>query len=228
MWTADDVRIRYIEAADTERHLPRPFTATGAGYWPQHLYDEADRAGWDEAAKADNDSRPASRAPAAAISRHAQCMEWTAERIHDPMRRQLVWGYAFCRANKRDFGKLCQRRGWAKRTAYDRLHRLWDRLAGELLNTNTMFAPASDFWLAQETPVLAHTQCKMAPDIAAPLAIPFAPSFITEKSTDLIRSAEDAESFARFLQASNSAGRAEQDRRESRRRQKLGLMVSPA
>lgn len=227
MWTADDVRIRFIEAADTERFLPKPFTSTGKGFWPQTFYTEEDKEGWTEQDQADFAAqRPATRAPAGAISRHAECMDWTATKIQDKMRRHLVWGYAFCRANKRDFGKMCDRRGWVKRTAYDRLHRLWDRVSGELLNNNIMFRPASEFWLAQETPVRASTQCKMAPDVAAPIAIPFTPAFYTEKARDLILTGQDAENYASFLDERNKLCRIEQAAREEKRRRKLGLEVA--
>lgn len=232
MWTPDIVRIRFIEAADTERYLPKPFTASGKGYWPQHLYSAEDMEGWDEKAKADNASRPSTRAPDGAVTRHDECLAWTSTLIPDQTRRHLVWAYAFCRANKREFGRLCDKKGWAKRTAYDRLHKLWDRLTTHFEHEGLLLRMPSEFWVAQETPNQAHPMPTIGNIANTPHAIPFTPSFRTEHSLDLIHTQDDADQFASFLKERNTLVRKEQARRETLRRRKLGLdeaeQMSPA
>jgi hypothetical protein len=223
MWTPDLVRIRFIEAADTERYLPRPFTATGKGYWPSFGHDIEDQSGWDDAARRDNAQRPATRAPAGAVTRHEECLAWTASRISDQTRRHIVWAYAFCKANKRDFGKLCERRGWVRRTAYDRLTRLWARLADEFQQEGLFLRLPAETWLAQEGPNRAHPVGTMAAVADVPTAIRFTPGFILEKSTDLILTDDDAADFAKFLEARNAAMR-----REQARRRKLGIIEQVA
>lgn len=223
MWTVEIVRARFVEAADTERFLTKPYSVTGKGFWPVHLYDEDDRAGWDEKAKADNASRPSSRAPEGAIDRHAECMAWTSERIPES-RRHLVWAFAFCKVQKRDFGRLCQRRGWVKRTAYHRLEVLWEKLANDLNNDLAFLNLPAEIWLAHEQPNQTVITAMMGQVADVPAAIKFRPSFILEKATDLIKTEDDADAFAKFLNQRNALLRKEQARREEMRRRKLGML----
>lgn len=223
-WTPEIVRARFTEAADTERYLPRPLTASGRGYWPPFIHDIEDQAGWDDAAKQDNAKRPATRAPAGAIGRHEECMRWSSERINDETRRHLVWGYARCQAFKMDFSKLCHRRGWKKSTAYDRLNKIWDRLSDEFCNERLVLQMPAEIWLDTDTPEIIVSAASSGEPRQIKPAIPFTPAFILERATDLIRTDNDVDNFAKFLSERNALMRKEQARRR-----KLGMVeTSPA
>ncbi|MEZ0060889.1 hypothetical protein ABIF26_006432 [Bradyrhizobium elkanii] len=211
MWSPEIVRARFSEAAATERFLPIDRLGTGAGYWPRHFYEPEDREGWDDVAKLDNAARPASRAPDGAIARHWECMRWTTERIDDEHRRHLVWAFARCRAFGWDFSSLCNRRGWKKSTAYDRLNKLWDRLSLEFCRQGIYLHPPTDDWLGHEGAFdvgSSGTQDNSANKTEAvrysPSAIKFTPSFRTEDSRDLIQTQDDADAFAKMLERRNA------------------------
>jgi hypothetical protein len=142
-------------------------------------------------------------AKADALTRYQECLSWTIERITDPERRRLVWGFAFCRAYKREFGKWCEKHGRAKSTAYNRLHRIWRSLSDDLNNDNILLREPSAYWVGHETPVLACISHTMETrDSAQP--IKFTPGYQTEKSRDLIQTPEDADTFAKFLERRNA------------------------
>lgn len=217
IWTPDVVKIRFVEAAATERFLPSIRTPKAFGYWPEFIYDQDDRDGWDQQAKDDHlalwQGRGAARADA--LTRYQECLSWTIEHIQEPKRRQLVWAFAFCRANKWDFGKLCEKNGWVKSTAYDRLLRTWKQLSLSFHNNGLLLREPSAFWIGHETPVMASITHTMAPR-AENLAIKFSRGYRTEKSRDLIRTPEDAEAFAKLLHKHNTKVRRLQRAREER------------
>ena len=224
MWTAEVVRIRYVEAAGTERFLSALRLPTANGYWPEFHYDAEDRAGWDQAARDDHLAIWQGRgtAKADALSRHQECLTWTIERVTDPQRRRLVWSFAFCRAYKRDFGKLCKERGWVKTTAYNRLNRVWDHLAFNLNNDAVFLREAAPYWVGHETPRMACVSGTKGNRDAEISAIPFTPSFRTEPSRDLLVTPEGVADFTAHLDAVNKERRKFQER-EAKRREKLGL-----
>lgn len=205
MWTPETVRIRFVEAAGTERFLSALRLPTANGYWPGFQYDEEDQSGWDQAAKDDHLAIWQGRgtAKADALSRHQECLSWTIERIADPERRRLVWGFAFCRAYKREFGRWCEERGKAKSTAYNRLNRLWDHLSFNLNNERILLREAAPYWVGHETPRMAWVS-GTATNSDAPQAIKFTPGYQTEKSRDLLQTEDDAETFAKFLERRNA------------------------
>jgi hypothetical protein len=206
MWTPETVRIRFVEAAGTERFLSALRLPTANGYWPEFLYDEDDRSGWDQAAKDDHLAIWQGRgtAKADALSRYQECLTWTIERVTDPERRRLVWGFAFCRAYKREFGKWCDERGRAKSTAYNRLNRIWDHLSFNLNNDGVLLREPSPYWVGHESPRMACVRGRMAQNDNAPEPIKFSPGYQTEPSRDLIQSQDDAETFAKFLERRNA------------------------
>jgi hypothetical protein len=214
MWTPDLVKIRFVEAAHTERFLPSVKVGGAAAYWPQFIHDEEDLKGWTEQERADNAARFKGRAPLGAVTRHQECLEWTAARINCDKRRKLVWAFAFCRANKWDFGKLCERKGWIKSTSYDRLNKLWDRLSDEFCNTRLLLRMPAEYWIGHETanqrPICATVETRDAAKLPVPKSV------IYEKSRDLIRTEQDAETFAKHLAKHNQKARREQERREAR------------
>ena len=222
-WTPETVRIRFVEAAGTERFLSSPRLPTAKGYWPEFQYDAEDQNGWDQAAHDDHLAIWQGRgtAKADALSRHQECLSWTIERIDDPERRRLVWGFAFCRAYKREFGEWCQKRGKAKSTAYNRLNRVWSRLADDLDNDGVVLRPAAQYWIGHETPPSACAYAGLEKTVSLS-AIKFTPSFRTEKSRDLLTTPEGVADFAAHLDAVNAERRKFQER-EAKRREKLGL-----
>jgi hypothetical protein len=219
MWTPEIVRARFVEAAATERFLPAVGIGGGNGYWPQFVHDKEDMDGWDDQARLDNAERWKGRAPLGAISRHAECMSWTTEHIKLEDRRRLVWAFAFCRANKWEFSGLCNRKGWVKSTAYDQLNKTWSRLSALFCNSGLFLRPPSEFWLGHEAPempeILVTSRERGAKFQKVPTAV------IYERSKDLIRTQDDAENFAKFLQKHNSSARREQARREAKLRQQI-------
>jgi hypothetical protein len=206
MWTPDLVKIRFVEAAGTERFLANARLPTANGYWPAFQYQQDDRDGWDQQAKDDHLEIWQGRgtAKADALSRHQECLGWTIERITDPERRRLVWGFAFCRAYKREFSKWCEKHGKAKSTAYNRLNRVWSHLSADFNNDRVLLREPSAFWIGHETPLPASISGKIGPhdDTAAPIL--FTPGYRTEQSRDLIQTQEDADTFAKFLERRNA------------------------
>ena len=91
------IRARFVEAAFTERYLANAMAPTGRGYWPVFLHDAEDRKGWDDAARLDNAAKWKGRASTGAVGRHQECLDWTAELIHDEKRRHIIWSWAFAR-----------------------------------------------------------------------------------------------------------------------------------
>lgn len=223
MWTPETVRIRFVEAAGTERFLSRLRLPTANGYWPEFRYEEGDREGWDQQAKDDHMEIWQGRgtAKADALSRYQECLSWTIERITDPERRRLIWGFAFCRAYKRDFGKWCEKHGRAKSTAYNRLNRIWTRLSFDLDNDNVLWREASAYWVGHESPSELKVSIGLE-KYTSPQPIKFTHGYQTEKSTDLIQTQDDADTFAKFLERRNATVRQAQER-EAKRRQKLGM-----
>lgn len=208
------IRARFVEAAFTERFLATAMAPSARGYWPEFFYDDEDRKGWDDSARLDNAAKWKGRASTGAISRHQECLDWTAELIHDEKRRHIVWAWAFCKANGWDFGANCIRRGWARPTAYRRLTSTIDAISEHFGIGGLVVRLPDDRWLRHEQPIQAiHSIQSRRGDDTIP-AIPHKP-FRTEKHIDLIRTDEDAESFAKFLQRRNEL--------EAKRRARLGL-----
>ncbi|MDB5584875.1 MAG: polymerase subunit sigma [Bradyrhizobium sp.] len=221
MWTPEITRARYVEAAHTERFLPAALAPSSKGYWPEFFHDDEDKKGWDDAARLDNAEKWKGRASSGAISRHQECMVWTAERIDDQKRRQIVWAWAFCRANGWDFGARCVKKGWARPTAYRRLTAAIAEITDGLNNDGVLLALPADRWLRQETPLSVRSHGGIENCVSGP-AIKFTPGYRTEKSRDLIRTQADADTFAKFLERRNADMRSAQER-EAKRRQKLGM-----
>lgn len=140
MWSPQIVKVRFVEAAKTERFLPRPKVSTGAGFWPLHEYTGEDRAGWDEQAKADNADRWARdrKVTRAAISRHDECLDWSIRLLPGETHRRIVWAWAFAQANGWSFRESCRRRGWVPMTAYRRLSASFCRVSDQLAKVGAL------------------------------------------------------------------------------------------
>lgn len=225
-WTSELVRIRFIEAAATERYLAKPRIPDARGYWPEYFYDREDRKGWDQKTHDDHMEiwQGKGTAKADALSRYMECLEWTIERVNDPKRRQLVWAFAFCRAYKRDFGALCKKNGWVKTTAYNRLNRTWENLAFDFNNVGLLLRLPSYHWIGHETgSEIPNVQPEESRVGAA--AIKFTPGFRTEDSRDLLTTDEAVADFIKHRDAVNAERRRFHER-EAKRRAKIGAVAS--
>lgn len=206
MWTVDIVRGRYLEAAETERYLPRPRVGTGAGFWPLHRYTAEDRDGWDDAARADNADGWARdrKLTREAISRHDECLSWSIGMLKTEHHRHVVWKWAFCQANGWSFSEACRRRGWVRVTAYRRLSASFELITAKLLGGGTMPRLPDERFLLQDDAVSTMDSGMMAKSVASANAIKLTPGYQTEKSRDLIQTQDDAETFAKFLERRNA------------------------
>lgn len=212
-WTPGIVMARYIEAADTERFLPTGGMGNGS-YWPQFIYDEEDRKGWDDAAKTDNAEKFRGRAPDGSISRHSECLDWTIRLIDCEQRRHIVWSWAFCRARGWDFGAKCRKRGWARPTAYRRLTSAFEAISANLGNGGVFLRLPAEKWLRHQEPVRAMDSATMEPRVAQG-AKPIKPGFRTDPHHDLLTSPQAVADFTAFLEQRNA--------REAKRRARLGM-----
>lgn len=216
------IRARFVEAAATERFLPTAKGPSAGGYWPAFFHDEEDKAGWDDAARLDNAEKWQGRASTGAISRHAECLNWTAELLEDEKRRHILWAWAFCRANSWDFGARCVRRGWARPTAYRRLTASIEAISANLRNSGLLVRLPEEKYLRHETPAMACISGTH--EIRArTTTIKFTPAFRTEKSRDLLTSPEAIAEFTAHRDRVNADRRRIQER-EAKRREKLGAM----
>lgn len=197
------IRARFVEAAHTERFLPAARGPGSGSYWPVIFHDQEDKDGWDDAAREDNAEKWKGRASSGAISRHQECMIWTATIISDEKRRHILWAWAFCRANGWDFGARCIRKGWARPTAYRRLSASIEAICLELRSSNIMLRMPDEKWLRQETPSIVPIDGGLANCASAP-ATKFSPGYQTEKSSDLIKTQDDMDTFAKFLERRNA------------------------
>jgi hypothetical protein len=208
MWTAEIVKIRFVEAAGTERFLTGLRKPEARGYWPEFVYDEDDRAGWDQKARDDHMEIWQGRgtAKADALSRYQECLTWTIERMTDPRRRQLVWAFAFCRAYKRDFAETCRKRGWVKSTAYNRLNRVWQELSWHFNNEGLLLREPAQFWIGHETQPAVESMQPVENCASAPSRKIHKP-FRTETHVNTLQTAEAVEAFASFLEEVNDQRR---------------------
>jgi len=134
----DIVRARWLEAADTDMRLPweRTRPSTASGFWPAYEHTFEDKAGWGTARLKEERELRARRTPpsAAAIRRHDEVMNWTADLISEPERRLLVWKWAFCIVGSRSFANWIRETGRARATAYRRLEFTFDAISLALAN----------------------------------------------------------------------------------------------
>lgn len=219
MWTVDIVRGRYLEAAETERYLPRPRVGTGAGFWPLHRYTAEDRDGWDDAARADNADGWARdrKLTREAISRHDECLSWSIGMLKTEHHRHVVWKWAFCQANGWSFSEACRRRGWVRVTAYRRLSASFELITAKLLGGGTMPRLPDERFLLQDDAVSTMDSGMMAKSVASANAIKLTKGYQTEKSRDLLTTAEALADFGEYLKQTNS----ERAKANERRRREL-------
>ncbi len=135
---SDFIRLRFCEAADTDRHLPdikRP--SQKSGNWPQYFHDFKDRNGWGAKALTEERERfwnRRYRPDSAAVSRWEEVIEWSCRFIEDEQDRILAWGWAFCAVTSRSFSKLCKEIGLSRSSAYNRINFIFDKLGVSICN----------------------------------------------------------------------------------------------
>lgn len=149
MWTATIVRDRFAEAAATERRLPHEKAGPSEkmGFWPEFRATFEDMTGWGSKRLAEERELRFRRLPpsSAAISRWEEVLcVWTPDYLRDEKERRLVWYWAFCASGGKSFAAVCRKKGWVRRTAYARLDRLFERVAGDLVNDCRFLSDTSD------------------------------------------------------------------------------------
>ena len=125
-WGDRDVLLRFIEAADTVRRLPRVQGPAGfKSGMPEVIRGFADALGAEETREKtewhDSFNRRQT-ASAAAIGRMEQVFEWHRTYLRDrPAYARCLWEFAMCKAYHRSFRAVCKRKGWKRPTAYRRV-----------------------------------------------------------------------------------------------------------
>lgn len=208
MWTPEIIRARFVEAADTERRLPKGGGGSNSGYWPSYEYTFEDKAGWGTKRLAEEREMRLARIPpsSSAITRHDEVMGWTANLIHDERKRRIVWAWAWCRLTGSSFSARCKKQGWVKVTAYRRLMATVDQILEELRNGATLLRMPDEKWLIQETPNMASIHGTMADEPP----IPISPSSIIlpgDRPSHTLTSPQAVENFAKYLERVNKRRR---------------------
>lgn len=119
------------------------FTAISRADWHRFARGrELDRARLEEIARRNNRRLPPSPGE---ISRWEEVLcVWTPDYLRDEKERRLVWYWAFCASGGKSFAAVCRKKGWVRRTAYARLDRLFERVAGDLVNDCRFLSDTSD------------------------------------------------------------------------------------
>lgn len=131
---AEDIAARFVEAAETEWRLPFAKVAP-AGYgsaWPSYVHSVADMNGWGTDRLAEERRLISRRLPpsAGAISRHGECLAWTAEFVPENARK-ILWAWAFAEASGRSFRGWCRAQGIVRQTAFNRIRRACEIISAE-------------------------------------------------------------------------------------------------
>jgi len=212
MWTADIVRHRFIEAAQTERRLPLGGGSQSTGFWPAYVHTFEDMNGWGTRRLAEEREMRMKRIPpsAGAISRHTEVMAWTAELIHDEEHRWLIWSMANCIASERSFSAWCKAEGMVRMTAYRRIDRICEAISANLNNANALLRLPDGYGVLQPNQNQGMSFAMMAAE--GDDAPPISPTHWTDNEA-----LEDRPDLRDFSWAQSQA------KREAKRRQKLGL-----
>lgn len=213
MWDAITVRDRFAEAAEVERRSPRgPWgPSQKLSFWPEYRATFEDMTGWGSKRLAEEREMRFRRLPPSPneISRANEVLlEWTPLVPED--RRKLVWYWAHSQAGGIKFAVICRRMGWVRRTAYDRLERLFERLAANFVNEARFLRLAGDIDGCTLSPVealIGHTLANSDLD-----DVPVSP-----------RSWSDGSASADQPEIRDFTWATKQAEREAKRRQKLGL-----
>ena len=105
-WTVEDVAVRFAEAVETARRLPRVSVQGYFNVWPAFARDT-----WEAYPDDPQDYRPLPPSPVA-IDRMLETMRWV--QWLDVDRRHLVW----MRAGNCEWNVICRRLGCCRTTAW--------------------------------------------------------------------------------------------------------------
>ncbi|WP_315792307.1 hypothetical protein [Bradyrhizobium sp. SZCCHNRI1002] len=215
MWTNEIVKLRFMEAADIERRMVvKGGPASGGAAWPAYYHDEEDMAGWDDQTIEDNLERTRKITASPELTRWEEVFfEWTLL-IPQP-RRVLVWRWAQCIVNKRSFSEWCDRKGIVRRTAYNRIEKVWDDLARRFGNEGRLLRAPDAKWSSQQTPAEASNSHTMGEVTRSPRCSKSPTSFLSERSHDALTTPEAVDEFAQHLANVN------EERRKARLRKAL-------
>lgn len=225
--TADDVKMRFIEAVDTERRLPSGAGGGKSGFWPDYFHTTEDMNGWGTKRLAEEREMRLRRIPpsAAAISRYFEVIDWKMKLIDSIADRDLIWDYARCAATGRSFSSWCEASGIDRVIAYRRIKRICKAISVHLNQNAEFLAASGGFGVLQQGPALSMNAATLAgDDDGPPPAVPT--SMITERPVDLLTSPAAMAAFAKHLAQVNKRRRRSFQQKveiEAKRRAKLGL-----
>lgn len=209
MWTAEDVRHRFVEAAEIERRMYVKGLSGGGNAWPSYRFDEDDMKGWDDAAKLDHLEQWQGRkvTKSAEITLWEECFYlWTLQYIVQPSDRRRVWIWARCVACGPSFVSVCEKNGWVRRTEYARLERTFILLAETLCNKMWTLKEAGNTTACTKTE--SHRmQSAAVRDSARANSPRIHPPFRTEPHRDMLGSPEAVQAFSKHLAETNEARR---------------------
>jgi hypothetical protein len=206
MWTVEIVKARFFEAADVERRMMVKGMSSGGNAWPSYSYDAEDMAGWDDQAISDNlerwQGRKVTKSPE--LTRWEEVFfEWTP--IIPERRRLLVWRWAQCIVTGQSFSTWCENKGIVRRTAYNRIFRVFDDLTARFRNESRLLREPDEKWASQQPrseASISHT----VDDVAAKPNMHPA-SYRTEASHDHLTTPAAVAAFAQHLAETNELRR---------------------
>lgn len=223
IWTAEIVRARFVEAADTVDRLPARIMSGRSGVWPAYVHSFEDMTGWGSRRLAEEREMWERRLPpgAAAISRSEEVTDWVCRLIDDPVRRRIVLTWSWCRMSGHPFARACRREGWVRLTAYRRLGDVFAHIAARLRLESVVVRLPDEKWLIQDGADMAcigGTLDAVGANEPPPHATA---AFLTaDRPVDMLMSPQAIADFEKFLTRTNR-----RRARERERRRKLRLMI---
>lgn len=173
--TPDMVRARFIEAAHTARIMPA-HRIKPAGYgaaWPDYLrmsenslgklVKDSDLWGGDRfiEERASFFAEVRLKASAEALSRHDECMAWTAELLEERL-RAVTWAWAFAAVAGKSFRKWCRaddpkakvqgRKPISPQTGYNRVERACEIISTEFRRNGQLMRLADETTIGRIAP----------------------------------------------------------------------------
>ena len=232
--TPDQVKLIYIEAARTDRAMPRvAFGPKGAqGFWPKTLHTFEEMNGWGaERLKEEREefwsgirNRPDSRQ----IERWETCLAWANQFVSIDMDRMTLWMWALSKVGGGTFEAWCKavipaigKARFSDTMGKRRLKRAVEQISTAVGNGAVPLGKNPSDGGSYETDVSCIEDGMMGT-----VAVEAAASWMADdaKPTDTIITAADAAAFARHLRRVNARRRRQQS--EMIRRRKLGVDVA--
>jgi len=207
MWTIEIVKARFIEAADIERRMLVKSAVGGGNGWPTYDFDNEDRKGW---VQADIDAAREYWAEnkitsMPEVTRWEEVFfEWT--QLIPQQRRLLVWRWAQAIANGWSFSEWCQKKGIVRRTAYNRIERVFSILTARFADEARLLRQPGEKWASQLKLRDADSQVS-SQDVARDAKRPQHQPFRTGSHHDALTTPEAVAAFAQHLAETNERRR---------------------